>query len=76
MPRTTLNIEVDAIRVAKVHAKRHDLTLGQAVSHLVRRGAERPIVTDERNGFAVVRLPKGSPTVTAASIDRFLEELP
>jgi hypothetical protein len=76
MPRTTLNLENDAIKVAKVHARRHDLTFGQAVSHLIRRGAERPLIIDQRNGFAVVRLPKGSPTVTAADVDRVLEEFP
>lgn len=76
MPRTTLNLEDDAIKVAKVHAKRHGLTLGEAVTHLIRRGADRPLVTDQRNGFAVVRLPKGSPIVTAESINRLLEEFP
>ena len=71
-----LSNRIDAIKIAKGYAKRHDLTLGQAVSHLIRRGSERPLVTIERNGFAVARLPKGSPTVTAASIDRLMEEFP
>jgi len=48
MARTTLQLEEDAMKVAKAHAERYRLTLGQAVSHLVRRAAERPLVTDER----------------------------
>jgi len=64
------------MKVAKVHAERHRLTLGQAVSDLVRRAAERPLVTDERSGFRVVRLRRGSPKVTAAQIDRLRDEFP
>jgi hypothetical protein len=64
------------MRVARAHAERHRLTLGQAVSDLVRRAAERPLVTDERSGFRVVRLRRGSPKVTAAQIDRLRDEFP
>ena len=32
MPRTTLQLEDDAMKVAQAHAHRHKLTLGQAVS--------------------------------------------
>ena len=76
MPRTTLTLEPDALKVARAHADRHRLTLGQAVSELVRKAAEQPLVTDERNGFRVVRLPRGSPKVTTAQIDRLRDELP
>ena len=64
------------MKVAKAHAERHRLTLGEAISDLVRQAVERPLVTDDRNGFRVVRLNRRSPRVTAASIDRLLEELP
>lgn len=76
MPRTTIQIEDDAMKAAKAHAERHRLTLGEAISDLVRQAVERPLVTDDRNGFRVVRLNRRSPRVTAASIDRLLEELP
>jgi hypothetical protein len=76
MPRTTLQLEADAMRVARAHAEHHRLTLGQAVSELVRKAAEQPLVTDERNGFRVVRLRRGSPKVTTAHIDRLRDELP
>jgi len=76
MPRTTLQLEADAMKIAKVHAERRQLTLGQAVSELVRRAAERPLVTEERSGLRVVRLTRRSPRVTAARVDRLRDELP
>jgi hypothetical protein len=69
-------LEDDAARVAKAHAERHRLTLGQAVSELVRQGAERPLVTEERSGLRVVRLGRRSPKVSASLIDTIREELP
>ena len=76
MPRTTLQLEDDAMKVAKAHAQRHRLTLGQAVSELVRKAVERPLVTEERSGLRVLRLSPRSPKVTAARIDRLREDLP
>ena len=76
MPRTTLTLEDDAMEVARAHAARHRLTLGRAVSDLVRQGAERPLVTDERSGLRIVRLSRGSPEVTTALVDRLREDLP
>lgn len=64
------------MKVAKGHAERHRLTLGQAVSELVRQGAERPLVTEDRTGLRVVRLSRRSPRVTAALVDRLREDLP
>jgi hypothetical protein len=64
------------MRAAKAHAQRHRLTLGQAVSDLVRKAVERPLVTEERNGLRVLRLPHRSARVTAAQVDRLREELP
>jgi hypothetical protein len=76
MPRTTLQLEDDAMAAAKAHARRHGMTLGEAVSDLVRHGAERPLVTDERTGLKVVRLSKRSPRVTAKLVDTLREEMP
>ena len=62
--------------VAKAHAERHRLTLGQAVSDLVRQAAERPLTTGERNGLHVVRLRRRSPKVSAALVDRLRDDMP
>ena len=64
------------MKVARAHAERHHLSLGQAVSELVRKAAERPLVTEERSGLRVLRLNRRSPKVTAALVDQLREELP
>ena len=76
MPRTTLQLEGDAMKVAKAHAQRHRLTLGRAVSELVRKAAERPLVTEDRSGLRILRLNRRSPKVTSALIDDLREDLP
>jgi len=76
MPRTTLVLDSDATTKAKAYARRHGITLGEAVSDLVKRGAERPLVIEDRNGFPVVCLPADSPTVAAAAVKRALEDFP
>jgi hypothetical protein len=76
MARTTLEIEDDALRVAKVPAVRHRISLGKAVSELVRQAAERPLVTDVRNGLHVVRLNRRSPKVTTALVNKLRDDFP
>lgn len=62
--------------LATAYAGRQRLTLGKAVSELVRKGAERPIVTGERSGLRILRLDSRSPRVTAARVDALRDELP
>ena len=64
------------MKVAKAHADRHRLTLGQAVSELVRQAADRPLVTEDRNGLRVLRLKRRSPKVTTELVDRLREDFP
>jgi hypothetical protein len=76
MPRTTLKLADDALKVAKVHASRHGISLGEAVSELVRQAADRPLATESRNGLQVVRLSRRSPKVTAALVEKLSDDLP
>lgn len=76
MPRTTLTIDADAFRAAKKHAERHGLNLGQAVSELVRRAVDQPLVLEERDGVYVPKLSGRSPKVTNELIDRLREDMP
>lgn len=69
MPRTTIRLSEDAMTIAK-----RGLRLGKAVSELIRRAAERPVVTEERNGLRVIRLDKRSPKVAAALVERLREQ--
>jgi hypothetical protein len=74
--RTTLTLSNDALELARKLARRKRLSLGEAVSELVRRGAQLPVPTMERQGLTVVRLPKGSTRVTAAAVEELLEDVP
>jgi hypothetical protein len=74
--RTTLTLSNDALELARRLARRKRVSLGEAVSELVRRGAQLPVPTMERQGLTVVRLPRGSARVTAAAVEELLEDLP
>lgn len=60
--------------LARAYAVRHGISLGRAVSDLVRAGADRPLVTAPRSGLHVARLDERSPKVTAALVDRLRED--
>ena len=71
--RTTLTLSDDALEAARKLARRKRVSVGEAVSELVRRGAELPVPTTDCQGLAVVRLPDGSPRVTAWTIAVLLD---
>jgi hypothetical protein len=62
--------------MAREYAARHHLTLGEAMSDLVRRAVERPLVTDLKSGLTVVRLPERSPRVTSARVAKVAGDWP
>ena len=66
--RTTLSLDDDALRLIKCYAESRSLSLGKAVSELVRRGlaAQRP--TRTVNGLQVFDLPEDSPPVSRKKI--------
>jgi len=74
--RTTLTLEDDALEAAKALARRRRVTLGKAVSELVRRGAHQMLATEVRHGLEVVKLPAGSASVSSARVAELLDELP
>jgi spore germination protein GerM len=76
MARTTLEIEDDALKVARAHAARHHTTLAKAVSELLLQSVDRPLVTDIRNGLRVVRLSRRSPKVATALVNKLRDEFP
>lgn len=75
MPRTTLSLDSDALDLAREHARRRGQTLGEAVSELVRRAAQRELSLDHSGPFAIVRLPSDSPVVTPEHVTRALDDL-
>ena len=73
--RTTLSLDDDLVPHVKTYAESRDITVGKAVSELVRRGLHAPLRTRMVNGFHVVELPSGSPLVTSEHIQKVEEEL-
>ena len=73
--RTTLNLEDDALLVAKRYASREKLSLGEAVSRLVRQGAQRPTesapMVAPKGRFAL--LPARGEIVTAEHVRALME---
>jgi len=73
--RTTLSLEDDVLGEVKAYAKSRDVSIGKAVSDLVRRGLHAPLRTRIVNGFHVVDLPPDSPTVSSEDVKRLLDEM-
>ena len=73
--RTTISLDDDLIPQVKTYAESRDISVGKAVSDLVRRGLHAPLQTRMVNGFHVVELPAGSPPVTTELVRRLAEEL-
>ena len=59
---------------AKEFAARRRVSLGQAVSELIRRGSSRPMATRVVDGLHLPVLPENSPVVTLARILELQDE--
>ena len=76
--RTTLNLEDDALIAAQALARRQKISLGEAVSELIRRGASTPEASAEvaqaplRGRFAL--LPRRGEVITAQHIRQLMEQ--
>lgn len=73
--RTTLSLDDDLVSTVKTYAESRDISLGKAVSELVRKGLHAPLQTRVINGFHVVDLPAGSPAIAREHVRRLEEEL-
>jgi len=72
--RTTLNLDDDVVEIARCYAASHSLTVGKAVSDLVRRGLRPPMRTRTVNGIQVVDLPPDSPRITTRRVKELESE--
>lgn len=76
--RTTLNLADDALIAAQTLARRQQISLGDAVSELVRRGASASASPSTRSAEAPLRgrfalLPRRDEVVTAEHIRALME---
>ncbi len=67
--RTTLNIDDEALSVLKKYAGDRQISLGQAASDLVQRGALSLPQFETKNGWVVFDLPPGTPPLTNEMLD-------
>ena len=72
--RTTLTIDDDAFQIARRVAKGRRISIGKAVSELLRKGAETPLPKKKVNGLMVLDLPPDSPRVTSEHVRKLLED--
>jgi hypothetical protein len=69
--RTTLNIGDEALLMIKKYAGEREISLGQAASDLVHRGAESLPRFRTKNGWVVFDLPAGTPPLTNETLDEW-----
>lgn len=72
--RTTLNIDDEALGLIRKYAEERSITLSQAASDLVHRGARAIPKFKMKNGWVQLELPPGAPPLTNEMLDKWEEE--
>lgn len=73
--RTTLDIDDNMLAVARVRAREKGISIGAAVSEIMRRGLEVPR-TRSRRGFPVFQMPPDAPVITDEMVARYRDDDP
>ena len=73
--RTTIRIDDDAFALAQQVARMRLISLGKAVSDLIRRGNVAQAQVRQERGLTVFDLPDDSPVVTMETVKRLENEL-
>ena len=72
--RTTLTLDDDILELAARQAKMRGVSLGKAVSDLMRRGLSASTPSKSKDGIVVFQLPADSPRVTTDEVRRIETE--
>jgi hypothetical protein len=72
--RTTLTLDDDVVDIVKDYAAVKNLSMGAAVSDLVRKGIKAPLPIRMVNGLYVADIPADSPVVTAERVKELMDE--
>jgi len=72
--RTTLTLDDDVLELAARQAKLRGVSLGKAVSDLLRKGLNASTPSQEKGGVVVFQLPADSPKVTTEDVRRIESE--
>ena len=71
--RVTVSIDDDVLVIAREYAEKHGVTLGTAISDLVRRGSEPLPYFELKNGFAQLKY-RGKKPLTPELVSELLED--
>jgi hypothetical protein len=72
--RTTITLEDDAFAAAQAYAQARALTLGQAISELIRRGSGDRLPVLRESSVWVFDLPPDAPRVTSHQVKGLLQD--
>jgi hypothetical protein len=73
--RTTLDLDDELLQIARVRARERGVSLGVAVSDLMRKGLEASMRVS-LSGFPVFEPPAGAPTVTEDVVAQYRDDEP
>ena len=74
--RTTLDIDKDILFATKTIAKRRGVSMGKAISDLVRQALSRPIETTTRDEIPLFPHQPDAGIVTLELVDQLRDETP
>jgi hypothetical protein len=73
--RTTLDIDDNLLAIARVRAREKGISIGAAVSEIMRKGLEVPMRRSKR-GFPIFELPPDGPVITSEMVARYRDDDP
>lgn len=73
--RTTLDIDDQLLGIARLRAREKGISIGAAVSEIMRKGLEVPMRRSKR-GFPIFDLPPGGPVITSEMVARYRDDDP
>jgi hypothetical protein len=72
--RTTIAIDDDLLRVVRSLARARGVSLGDAISDLVRKGLRREAATDTKDGFPMFGVSPDARPITLDDVKRLEDE--
>jgi hypothetical protein len=72
--RTTMNIDDEALRLARELAEQRRISIGDAASFLIKRGLAVALPHRERNGFALFSVEPGTLPFGPVEVERAVQQ--
>ena len=72
--RTTISLDDDTLQAAKSLARARSISLGSAISELIRKGLREDRVVADEDGFPVFAVSPGSRPITLEDVKKLEDE--